>query len=69
MIVFADSQTAQQVFEGLLARGVIVRPLSATGLPNCLRISVGTPEENELLIEALDRVRQEMETPSYATVD
>jgi histidinol-phosphate aminotransferase len=69
MIVFPDNQAAQQVFEGLLTRGIIVRPLSATGLPNCLRISVGTPEENEFLIEALDRVRQEMEIPSYATAD
>jgi histidinol-phosphate/aromatic aminotransferase/cobyric acid decarboxylase-like protein len=50
---------------------VIVRPLAATGLPNCLRVSVGTPEENECFIEALDGVRQEqeMETHSYATVD
>ena len=69
MLVFADSGEAHCVFEGLLKRGVIVRPLAATGLPNCLRVSVGTPEENEYMIEALDGVRQEMETPSYATVD
>jgi histidinol-phosphate aminotransferase len=71
MMVFADGQSAQNVFKGLLARGVIVRPLSATGLPHCLRVSVGTPEENEFFIKALGGVRQEqeMETPSYATVD
>ncbi len=69
MLVFADEGEAQGIFEGLLRRGVIVRPLTATGLPNCLRVSVGTPEENQFFIEALDRVRQEMETHSYATVD
>ncbi|MBV9222398.1 MAG: aminotransferase class I/II-fold pyridoxal phosphate-dependent enzyme, partial [Acidobacteriaceae bacterium] len=69
MLVFADSGRAQGAFEGLLRRGVIVRPLGATGLPHCLRVSVGTPEENEFFIEALDRVRQEMEMHSYAAVD
>ncbi len=69
MIVFPDSGAAQRVFEGLLNRGVIVRPLGATGLPECLRVSVGTPEENEFFIEALDGVRQEMEMTSYAAVD
>ncbi len=68
MIVFEDSREARRVFEGLLSRGVIVRPLGATGLPNCLRVSVGTPEENEFFIQALDGARHEMETDSYATV-
>jgi len=40
---------------------VIVRPLAATGLPQCLRVSVGTSEENESFIHTFDRVRQEME--------
>jgi histidinol-phosphate aminotransferase len=69
MLALADEQQASQIFQGLLQRGVIVRPLAATGLPECLRISVGTSEENEFFIEALDRVRQEMEANSYATVD
>jgi histidinol-phosphate aminotransferase len=69
MIPFEDDQQAEQVFQSLLARGVIVRPLVATGLPACLRVSVGTPEENEFFISALQEVRQEMESLSYATVD
>lgn len=71
MLAFADAKEAKRVFEGLLKRGVIVRPLVATGLPNCLRVSVGAPEENEFFIEALDSMRQEqeMEIHSYATVD
>ena len=61
MLVFADAEQAQQVFERLLSCGVIVRPLAATGLPQCLRVSVGTSEENEFFIHTLEQVRQEME--------
>ena len=40
-------------YEKLLRRGVIVRPLAGFGLPEYVRISVGLPEVNERLIEAL----------------
>ncbi len=44
---------AQQVYEQLLARGVIVRPVAGYGLPQWLRISVGLPAENARLLAAL----------------
>jgi histidinol-phosphate aminotransferase len=45
---------AKAVFDGLLARGVLVRYLSRPGpLHNCLRITAGTPEENEACLRAL----------------
>ena len=34
-------------------RSLIVRPVGSYGLPDCLRITVGTPEQNARLIEAL----------------
>lgn len=40
----------------LLARGVVLRPMGGYGLPQCSRISVGTPEENRALLAALDDV-------------
>ncbi len=42
-------------FEGLKARGVLVKHIAGLHplLANCLRLTVGTPEENNLLIEAL----------------
>jgi histidinol-phosphate aminotransferase len=67
MVVFETDEEAQQVFEQLLQHGVIVRPLKATGLPRCLRISVGTREENEICVNALTRVRVQMEVNRYAT--
>ncbi len=53
MLVFANEAQADGVVEGLLRRGVIVRPLKAFGLPNCVRVSVGTDEANELCVEAM----------------
>ena len=44
------------VFEELLRRGVIVRAMAGYQLPEWVRISVGTPEQNERCLEELDRV-------------
>ncbi len=41
------------LFEKLLRRKIIVRPLKGYGLPEWVRISVGTMEENKRLITAL----------------
>ena len=43
---------AERVFTGLAQRKVLVRNLHP-GLPNCLRVTVGTPEENRILTAAL----------------
>ena len=50
------AEDASTMFERLLAEGVIVRPLHGFGSPRAIRISVGTPEENEFLSAALGRV-------------
>lgn len=41
------------VYEALLDRGIIVRGGQAFGVPEALRITVGAPEENDRLIEAV----------------
>ncbi len=56
MVPFETAGEANRVFEGLLERGVIVRPLGAFGLPNCLRISTGTADETNMLLDALEQV-------------
>jgi histidinol-phosphate aminotransferase len=41
-------------YRNLLDRGIVVRDVSAyPGLANCLRISIGTPQENASLLSAL----------------
>jgi histidinol-phosphate aminotransferase len=55
MTVLPGEPEASRIFEELLAQGVVVRPLKAFGLPNCLRISTGSDEDNSLCLEALRR--------------
>jgi histidinol-phosphate aminotransferase len=50
-------EDAQQFFELLLRRGVIVRPLAGFGAPHAVRITVGTPDEHAFLEDVLARVR------------
>jgi histidinol-phosphate aminotransferase len=46
---------SQRAFDGLKARGVLVKHIAGLHplLKNCLRLTVGTPEENGLMIQAL----------------
>ncbi|UCD86664.1 MAG: aminotransferase class I/II-fold pyridoxal phosphate-dependent enzyme, partial [Desulfobacterales bacterium] len=49
-------QDAKGVFENMLQRGVIIRPMTAYGYPTYIRVNVGLPEENQRLVEALREV-------------
>ena len=49
---------AARVNGELLRRGVIVRPVAGDGLPEHLRVSIGLPEENARLLDALKAVLQ-----------
>lgn len=42
-------------FDALQRRGVIVRPVGSYGLPEWLRLTVGTREQNERLLGELRR--------------
>ena len=55
MSVLPTEQDASRIFEYLLSQGVVVRPLKAFGLANCLRVSTGTDEDNRLCVEAWGR--------------
>ena len=46
---------ASPVYEAMLREGVIVRPVGGYGLPNHLRITIGTREQNERMAKALRR--------------
>ena len=43
----------KKVFDGLLRRGLIVRAMGSYGLPECIRVSVGTMPQNTAFIAAL----------------
>ncbi|HMO52200.1 MAG TPA: histidinol-phosphate transaminase [Kiritimatiellia bacterium] len=46
----------RRVFEALQQRRIIVRPVDVYDLPEYVRVTIGTPEENEHLIAALAEV-------------
>lgn len=61
--VFADlHRPAQPVFRALLERGVIVRSGEIFGTPTCIRVSVGTDDEVEAFVEAIEAVLKEPAT-------
>lgn len=46
----------QKIYDALLREGVIVRPIGGYGLPEHLRVTIGTEAENARFIQALDTV-------------
>jgi histidinol-phosphate aminotransferase len=49
--------TGRQVWQGLLDRSILIRDCSGwPRLADCLRITIGTPAENDALVEALQEV-------------
>ena len=52
--VFVDlGMPSTPVYERMLHLGVIVRPMAPQGMPTCLRITVGTPDQNRRALDAL----------------
>lgn len=54
-ILFRPPVPAQELFESLLARGVIIRPLASYDMPERLRVSIGTEDENMFFISCLEQ--------------
>src|SRR5450755_3065150 len=54
MLVLPGEHEAAQFTTSLLKLGVIIRPLGAFGLPQCIRISTGTDEENARCVEKVE---------------
>jgi len=50
------NSSGDEIFQKLLHEGVIVRPITGYGLPNHLRISIGTHSENQRFKAALSNV-------------
>lgn len=46
----------REVFQALQREGIIVRPMDPYGLPDHIRITIGTPAENDRCIAALEKV-------------
>ncbi len=63
--VYAEvGEDSRPLFERLLREGAIVRPTHGFGGPDAIRVTAGTPEENEFFAEALGRVTHQLTTAS-----
>ena len=51
--LLVEFRNCEAVFESLRQHGIVVRRRSEARLQNCLRISVGTPTENNLVLQCL----------------
>ena len=52
----ASAPVAKDIFQRLLEKGVIIRPLASYGMPGNLRVSIGTPRENAFFIDRLREI-------------
>ena len=52
------AEDAACVFKRLEAEGVIVRPLTAWGAPQAIRVTIGTPEQNQTFLAAFKKVME-----------
>ncbi len=55
-IIFKVNQNSSTVFNALLKKGVIIRPIGGFASDNWLRVSLGKMEENREFIKALKEV-------------
>ncbi len=55
-ITFDCGMDALPLYEKLLRKGIIVRPIANYGMPNHLRVTIGTHEENVRFVQALAAV-------------
>ena len=50
------NQDAARFAERLRARGIIVQPLAGWGAPSAIRVSIGTPEQNQAFLRTLKTI-------------
>jgi histidinol-phosphate aminotransferase len=56
MLVLPGAEHAARLTQELLQQGFIIRPLASFGLPNCVRISTGTAEDNQRCVAAIQKL-------------
>ena len=62
-IYFTVDEDANAFALRMQTEGVIVRSLEPWGIPNAVRVSIGTPDQNEKFFQALKKVVRQTVTP------
>ena len=65
MLDLGTEARVEELFEALRARGVLTRRLASFGLPHCLRVSIGTAEDNAYYLQQLGIVISNTTSFSY----
>jgi histidinol-phosphate aminotransferase len=56
-VLFSTTSDASRIYEKLKDAGILIKNLNRTGpLKNCLRVTVGTPEENSAFLAQLHKI-------------
>ncbi|SHF32819.1 histidinol-phosphate aminotransferase [Desulfofundulus australicus DSM 11792] len=55
-ILFRTRRPAEQVYQELLANGILIRNVHGPGVEQCLRVTVGKKDENRLFLEKLKMI-------------
>jgi histidinol-phosphate aminotransferase len=56
IISFKGSFNSDQIFINLMKKGVIVRPIALYEMPEFIRVTVGTEDENNYFLQKLEEV-------------
>ena len=55
-LVFKNEKAAKSFCKSMLQRGVMLRHLSGFGLPECVRVTTGTKEENSIFFDHISHI-------------
>ncbi len=59
MLPLADEREVTRLYNAVLRKGIVTRPLAGFGFPHALRVSTGTDEQNAACIEAFQQALSE----------
>jgi len=54
LVRFADTEAANAAYAAMMKAGIIARQMGGYGLPECIRITIGLEDENQLVVQALE---------------
>lgn len=56
LVPYSSADRVAILHENLLRQGIAIRPLGPFGLPDCFRVTIGLPDENEAFLKAFKKV-------------
>lgn len=68
VMLFDLEHDVEAINQALLQRGVMVRPTAPFRIPQAIRVTVGTREENERMVEALRQTLEELVRENHKSI-